>query len=249
MKLGMIYQIYYNDNPNIHYIGSSMNNEIRYRWRDHKADYKKYLDNPNNQRAVIYQYFKEFGIENFTIKKIKDLNIIDRDHLKAYEQLYINKLKPVNKLNPFNILAKEDKKNYRKNYYIKNKEKIQLKEKNRYKNNKEYFDNYKEENKEKIKEYKKKYYEKQRDNNTEQYQKLVERANKIIKCEICNIETTQRHMKKHLETKKHQDNEKGIKIDHSNDLTKKLCDICNCYISKKHFNEHLNSKKHLENSK
>ena len=46
MKYGMIYQIYYNNNPTIHYIGSSMNNEVKYRWRDHKADYCKYLNNP-----------------------------------------------------------------------------------------------------------------------------------------------------------------------------------------------------------
>jgi hypothetical protein len=56
-------------------------------------------------------------------------------------------------------------------------------------------------------------------------------------------------MKKHLETKKHLDNEKGIKIDYSNDPNKKLCEICNCYTTKKHFKEHLSSKKHLANVK
>jgi hypothetical protein len=249
LKTGMIYQIYYINNPTIHYIGSSMNNEIKYRWRDHKADFHKYLQNPNNKRAEIYKYFKEFGIENFTIKKLKDINVIDRDHLKVYEQLKINKTKPVNKVNPFNILSKEDKKNYKKQYQIKNKEKIQEYCKQRYQNNKEYFENYKTENKEKITDYKHEYYLKQKENNTEQYQKLEERANKIIKCDICNIETKQKHMKKHLETKKHLDNEKGIKIDYSNDPNKKLCKICNCYTTKKHFKEHLSSKKHLANVK
>jgi len=249
LKTGMIYQIYYINNPTIHYIGSSMNNEIKYRWRDHKSDYNKYLQNLNNKRAEIYQYFKEFGIENFTIKKLKDINVIDIKHLKSYEQLYINKTKPVNKVNPFNILSKEDKKNYKKQYQIKNKEKIQEYCKQRYQNNKEYFENYKTENKEKIADYKHEYYLKQKENNTEQYQKLEERANKIIKCDICNIETKQKHMKKHLETKKHKDNEQGIHTDYSNDTNKKLCEICNCYISKKHFKEHLSSKKHLANVK
>jgi hypothetical protein len=249
LKTGMIYQIYYNNDPTIHYIGSSMNNEIKYRWRDHKADYHKYLQNPNNKRAEIYKYFKEFGIENFTIKKLKDINVIDRDHLKVYEQLKINKTKPVNKVNPFNILSKEDKKNYYKKYNFEHREQRNEYARQRYQNNKEYFDNYANDNKEKIAEYKHEYYLKQKENNTEQYQKLEERANKIIKCDICNIETKQKHMKKHLETKKHLDNEKGIKIDYSNDPNKKLCEICNCYTTKKHFKEHLSSKKHLANVK
>lgn len=249
MKLGMIYQIYYNNDPKINYIGSSMNNEVKYRWRDHKADYKKYLDNPNNQRAAIYQYFKEFGIENFIIKKIKDIEIIDRKHLKAYEQLYINKLKPINKLNPFNILAKEDRKNYYTKYHKNNKEKISEYSKERYKNNKEYFDNYANDNKEKIKAYKHQYYLKQKENNTKQYKKLTERANIIIKCEICNIETKQKHFKKHLETQKHKDNVNGIEINYYNDPNKKLCNLCNCYITNKHFNQHLKTQKHKENIK
>ena len=249
IKLGMIYQIYYINNPKINYIGSSMNNQTRYRWRDHKSDYHKYLENPNNNRANIYPYFKEYGIENFKIIKLKDINVIDREHLKAYEQLYINKYKPVNKLNPFNILVNEDKKIYRKEYYKKNIDQIKEKEYKRYQNNPEYFSNYARENKEKITDYKHEYYLKQKENNSEQYQKLVDRANKIIKCDICNIETKQKHMKKHLETKKHKDNEQGIHTDYSSDPNKKICEICNCYISKKHFKEHLSSKKHLANVK
>lgn len=247
--MAIIYQILYNNNPTIHYIGSSMNNEVKYRWRDHKADYKKYLDNINNKRSEIYKYFKEFGIENFIIKKIKTLEIIDREHLKAYEQLYINKLKPVNKLNAFNILAKEDRKTYYTKYNEEHREHRQEYAKQRYQNNKEYFNNYKEENKEKIKQYKHEYYLRQKENNTDQYKKLQENGKDKVKCNICNTNISKKHFKEHTRTQKHIDNEKGIKIDYSNDPNKKICEICTCYISKRHFKEHLSSKKHLANIK
>ena len=58
-----------------------------------------------------------------------------------------------------------------------------------------------------------------------------------------------KHFKEHTRTQKHIDNEKGIKIDYSNNSNKKICEICNCYISKRHFKEHLSSKKHLANIK
>jgi len=246
---GMVYQIYYINNPKINYIGSSMNNQIRYRWRDHKADYKKYLENPNNNRANIYQYFKEYGIENFKIIKLKDINVIDREHLKMYEQLYINKYKPINKFNPFNILVNEDRKNYLKKYREEHKEKRNEYAKQRYKNNPEYFSNYAKENKEKIKSYKHEYYLKQKEQNSEQYQKMKEYHKIKIVCQICNIELSKKHYKEHLETQKHKDNESGNKIDYSKDKTKKLCEICNCYITKKHFNQHIKTPKHQTNLK
>ena len=246
-KLGMIYQIYYINNPKINYIGSSMNNQIKYRWRDHKSEYKKYLENQNNNRANIYQYFKEYGIENFKIIKLKDIEIIDRSHLKAFEQLFINKYKPVNKVNPFNILVKEDRKEYFKKYREENKEIRKEYAKYRYQNNREYFDNYAKENKDKIKSYKHEYYLKQKENNSEQYQKMKEYYKIKILCKICNIELSKKHYKEHLNTQKHKDKENGIEIDYSMDKTKKLCEICNCYITKKHFNQHIKTPKHQNN--
>ncbi len=246
-KIGMIYQIYYINNQKINYIGSSMNNQVRYRWRDHKADYQKYLSNPNNNRANIYSYFKEYGIENFKIIKLKDINVIDRAHLKAYEQLYINKYKPVNKVNPFNILVNETRKEYLKKYREENKEVRKEYAKHRYQNNKEYFDTYAKENKDKIKSYKHNYYLRQKENNSEQYQKMKEYHKIKILCTICNIELSKKHFNKHLNTQKHKDKENGIEIDYSKDETKKLCELCNCYITKKHFNQHIKTPKHQNN--
>lgn len=192
LKNAMIYKIYYINDPNIIYIGSSMNNQTSKRWTDHKADYKKYLNNPKNNRANIYPYFKEYGIENFNIVKIKDIQVVDRAHLKVYEQLFINKLKPVNLVNPFNILADVDKKNYSAKYYEKNKDLKREYGKNRYLNNPEYFANYAKENKEKIKEYKHQLYLKQKEYLSEK-----------ITCNICNLQVTRGSYNKHTKSKTH----------------------------------------------
>lgn len=245
----MIYQIYYINDPKINYIGSSLNSDLNCRWNYHKADYKKYLENNLDNRANIYPYFKEYGIENFKIIKLKEFEVIDRKHLKSYEQLFINKYKPVNKLNPFNILFKEERKNYYTEYNIKNRESRNLYAKDRYKNNPDYFANYVKENQDRIKEYKHQYYLKQKENNSEQYQKMKEYGKNKILCEICNVEISKKHYKEHLDTQKHKNNENGIIIDLSKDATKKLCTICNCYTSKKNFSNHIKTKKHIENSK
>lgn len=196
LKNAMIYKIYYINDPNIIYIGSSMNNQTSKRWTDHKADYKKYLNNPKNNRANIYPYFKEYGIENFNIVKIKDIQVVDRAHLKVYEQLFINKLKPVNLVNPFNILAGVDKKNYRKKYYENNINKIKEYCRERYLNNREQFVNYAKENKERIKEYKKEYYEKNK-------KELLEKQKEKILCKNCNIYVRSGAFKRHTRSKKH----------------------------------------------
>lgn len=191
-KIRMIYQIYYINDKNINYIGSSMNNNIKKRWSYHVGDFKKYLKDSNNNRANIYPLFKEYSIENFNIIKLKDVNVIDNKHLKAYEQLFINKYKPVNKLNPFNILADVDKKIYAAKYREENKERIKEYSKNRYLNNREQFANYAKENKERIKEYKRQLYLKQKN-------KLSEKKY----CEYCKIYTREDSFKRHTSSKNH----------------------------------------------
>lgn len=194
-QVGMIYQIYYINDPKINYIGSSFNG-INKRWTYHKTDYNKYLNDDRKPASAIYPYFKEFDIKNFEIKELKKYNVIDNNHLKMYEQLYINKYKSVNKINPFNILASEDKKKYKKEYSIKNKDKISQYSKQRYANNKEYFDNYVEENRDKIKEYKAQHYQKNKE-------KVAEKAKERILCIICNKEVTKCKYVRHCKTKQH----------------------------------------------
>ncbi|GMF64051.1 unnamed protein product [Phytophthora fragariaefolia] len=113
--LGKNYKIIHNQS-NIIYIGSSFN-ELKGKFAQHKADYKR------KHRIPIYEYFEQNGIENFKIVLIKEYEVVDRRHLEVYEQLWINKLKPINKAPVVELLHKECRKQSLKKYYENNKEK------------------------------------------------------------------------------------------------------------------------------
>ena len=104
---GTVYRIICLTHPGIQYIGSTFN-QLRWRWQSHKKDYKQYLKGIGGEIS-IFPYFTELGIENFKIIKIKDYIVyaehkLDKKHLSVYEQLWINKLKCVNKIAAFNPL-------------------------------------------------------------------------------------------------------------------------------------------------
>ena len=197
-KIGIVYKIFYNNDPSIMYIGSTLQS-LKTRWSYHQQDYCKYLIDNRDNRSAIYPYFKQYDIENFTIEEIKKYNVADKVQLIMYEQLNINKFKPVNKNNPFNILANVDKKIYAAKHYQKNKEKIKIYCHNRYKNNKEYFEKYASENKDKIKEYKKQHYQKNKE-------KAAEKAKETCICKICNFEVTKCKYVRHTRSQRHINN-------------------------------------------
>tara|TARA_R110000868_G_scaffold67025_3_gene199146 strand:+ start:3053 stop:3682 length:630 start_codon:yes stop_codon:yes gene_type:complete len=195
--IGTVYRIEYNENPEIRYIGSTMQ-ELRYRWRDHKNHFNEYLKDKYGEIA-IYSYFKEFGIKNFKIIKIKEYEVVDRKHLLSKEQLWMNKLKNINKKYSFQILKK-----IRDNlYYENNKDKIKENQKEYRENNKDIIKEqrrkYRENNKDKINEYNennktdimKRYYEKHKD-------KML----KKITCECGNIYSFCNESR-HKKTKRH----------------------------------------------
>jgi len=173
---------------NIIYIGSTFN-QLRHRWQQHKKGYTKYL-NEKNSCVSIYPYFEKFGIENFKIMKIKQYKCYrehnkDSRHLHAYEQLWINKTRCVNKISAFSIpiVAKEYKKGYRKKYQEENKEKI-------LEQNKEY----RKANKEKILEQNKEY----RKANKEKINKYnKEKKKERVKCDICDKDLTRGSLTRH----------------------------------------------------
>ena len=128
--IGSIYRIIHL-HSNITYIGSTFS-EPRKRWQNHKKDFNAYLKDKHSEVA-IYPYIKDFGIENFKLILIKSYNVVDRKHLLAMEQLWINKLKPINKQCAFQILVKTRK----RQYYTENKEKFKEQYKQYYTANKE----------------------------------------------------------------------------------------------------------------
>ena len=164
-KLGTVYKIEYKD-EGIIYIGSTLE-KFNKRINKHLHKYKGYLQGKTKTSLSIYHYFDEFGIDNFKFEKIKEYKCCDKNHLFAYEQLYINKTDCVNIQNPFRIpylsQKKSDSEYYEKNrekikkrqlqYYEKNKDKNREKERNK---QSEYY----AKNKEKILKKRKEYYEK-----------------------------------------------------------------------------------------
>lgn len=204
-KIGSIYRIELLDNPNIRYIGSTFN-RLSDRFRQHKQDYNKWLNNKHDNIA-IYPYFKQYGIDNFKIILIKEYEVIDRNHLEVYEQLYMNKLKCINTNSSFKISYLSNKK-YREENIIKIKER----KKEYYQNNKdkicEQTRNYNKLNKDKITEKKKDYYLNNKENinnyKKEWYENKKKEKSKKINCE-CGSIIAQYSLNKHKQSKKHLD--------------------------------------------
>jgi hypothetical protein len=192
-KTGRVYRIICLCDPEFQYVGSTMS-QLRHRWQNHKGHYKQYLDGKRKKDLSTYDAYDKHGIENFKIILIKEYKVYDKNHLQAYEQLWINKIKCINKYMPFYIKYlskkgyreknKEKYKEYEKEYREKNKEKIAKK-------NKEY----RKKNKEEIAEKDKEYYEKNKD-------KILERRKEKYTC-ACGTTLTKTNKSHHEKSKKH----------------------------------------------
>lgn len=174
MKIGRIYKIIH-CHSNICYVGSTFNT-TRDRWQKHKYDL-------NSHNLAIYDYIKKYGHQNFRMILIKEYEVVDRKQLLAYEQLWINKLKPVNRLDAVAYLKKQKTKEYEQ--HRKRPEDYAQKQKK-----------YREENKEKIAQKKKEY----REINKE---KIAQKKKEKYTCE-CGATTTKQHKLRHERSKKHQ---------------------------------------------
>ena len=126
---GIVYKIVCNVDPNICYIGSTFR-ELETRWSCHKSRFNHWLKGKAKSSTSIFPYFKKYGIENFSIIKIKEYICYrgdnnDHKHLSVYEQLWINKTRCINKANPLSLNVRTNKqKESQKVYFKKNKEKI-----------------------------------------------------------------------------------------------------------------------------
>jgi hypothetical protein len=147
-KKAFVYMIYLLENPDIRYVGSSMNERERDRWASHKKNYKTWLKNKEKSKCSIYPYIEQYGIENFKFQILKRYEVCDSNHIRAYEQLYINKMKCVNQLQTFQLMSRVKYLQQRKEYRQKNKEAVKEKGKQ-----------WRENNKEVVKEKKKEWYE------------------------------------------------------------------------------------------
>jgi len=140
---GHIYIIFCNVNPKIYYVGSTFN-ELKQRWNSHKK----------GKSCSINKYINEYGIENFTLKLIKSYDVYrehkkDTKHLRAWEQLWINKFRnSCNQVHSFNPLQKVKKKESNRKWREEHIEEVLRKQKI---NGKIYNEKNKEKRKEPIK--------------------------------------------------------------------------------------------------
>ena len=164
-----VYKITNNIN-NICYVGSTTHTLI-HRFSGHKSSYKIWLNDIDHTiQCTSYILFYNYGLENCTIQELCTCNSLSE--LKEKEMFYIKSLDTVNKRIPLQIAKEEYVKEYvkqyynnnkdiKKEYYIKNKDSINKKQKVKYLENKEKLnENLKEyyiKNKEKLKEYGEKY--------------------------------------------------------------------------------------------
>lgn len=206
--IGTIYKIIHSQSDII-YIGSTTQ-ILSQRWRFHKNAFNLYLNDKSQKHISIYKYIEQYDIKDFKIVKIKEYEVCDKKHLEVYEQLWINKSKCVNMTNPFRIpklSAKtyaDNNKDKRKEYELKNKEKIAKRaseyNKKRYQEKQaEYIERAKEyaiNNKDKIKEYKKEHYQKNKEE--------ITKKNKELYICICGVEMRKDNKTRHEKSGAHK---------------------------------------------
>ena len=107
-----IYLIYCLTNEKLCYIGSTGSIYLNSRWNGHKQSYKQ------GEETLLYQTMRQHGgIENFTIKLIKECDCKNRKELKEIEQRYMFLFKTTLNTNK----ANNDKKEYDRNFQLKRK--------------------------------------------------------------------------------------------------------------------------------
>lgn len=80
-----IYKLYFKQNPNHFYIGSSR--DINQRFREHKSQ----LTREAHANPILNRAFKKYGTENFISEFVEECSL---DCLRQVEQKYIDTLKP-----------------------------------------------------------------------------------------------------------------------------------------------------------
>ena len=185
---GYVYKIE-SDCKSICYIGSTTRKNLNIRFKEHKSKSKS---KSKNSKCAIYKYLVD---SNYMFSNgcelIGEYEIVDRNHLLAYEQLYINKYRCINAQSAFQL----SKKLQRKEYESKNKDKIKTRR-----------NGYLKKNKDKIAVQRKGYKSKNKDKidaqNKEYRKKNKEIINSKITCE-CGFISSKSNLARHLKAKKH----------------------------------------------
>lgn len=121
--IGHVYRIIHLDSD-ICYVGSTINT-TRARWQQHKSVYKDWLNDKEKYSTIaIYPYIEKYGFDRFRMILIKSYNVYDKKHLRAMEQLAINKFTCVNTICALSLIGVNSmSKHYDKYRYLNNREK------------------------------------------------------------------------------------------------------------------------------
>ena len=159
--IGRVYKIEVNKDD--FYIGSTTL-DIRKRENTHNHRLRK-----KENKCKLYEECRKNNITEIICILLKEKEIADIKEIRLLEQEYITKLQPsLNSQIAYTGLTKNQyNKEYKKEYYKKNKEKY-----NQYNKNK--------------KEYNKEYYEKNKENKKDYYENNKHKLLEKIKCDICN---------------------------------------------------------------
>lgn len=122
--IGSIYKIIHVQSD-ICFVGCTFNKPT-YRWYEICKRSKN-----KSKRNTLDDCLKQYGVEQFKIIVVKQYDVVDREHLLAYKQLWINKLKCANKhesifskKGTWKNANKEHCKDYSKQYYQNHKSEI-----------------------------------------------------------------------------------------------------------------------------
>ena len=157
---GQIYKVVDNG-LNMCYIGSTTQKLCK-RMAQHRADFKKKMNDSSYRNTSIFTIFQKYGVENCKVELIEKYPCERKEELMAREGYFIKEMECVNK----HIMSRTNKEYYQDNkeyiierntaYQKQNHEHTKEKKRQNYQNKREYYleeakiyrDNHKEERKE-----------------------------------------------------------------------------------------------------
>lgn len=99
MIKGSVYSISISDKK-VLYVGSTVQ-RVKQRFNEHKYNLTR------AERGGISLYFKPNQRDDLKLEVLYEGDFVDSRHMRAIEQLYINKLKAANRLPAFNVFPKK----------------------------------------------------------------------------------------------------------------------------------------------
>ena len=197
---GKIYKIIGNVPTDPCYVGSTTKDYLSQRMTQHISDYRYLKRDTVRYTTTSFKMFEKYGIENCKIILLELVNAKTKDELRQREQFYIDTLNCVNKMKA-RSLTEEEKKEYKKQYQINNKDKIQLKGKKYYVENKDIIcakvNEYRQANIDIVRERKKQY-------TLNQGKATIQaQRTRTYHCTSCNYELRLCKKSRHVQTSRH----------------------------------------------